>query len=104
MSAITWIIIVLIVVSIMVTVAEVAIRFGMLSKAKASPALLVSAPVIGVAAGHAVPLPASDLEMLARTLGLEANATVEDVREGIWALQKDSIHDAPLVQASYDDL
>ncbi|KAH6977086.1 hypothetical protein BKA56DRAFT_632953 [Ilyonectria sp. MPI-CAGE-AT-0026] len=104
MSAITWIIIVLIVVSIMVTVAEVAIRFGMLSKAKASPALLVSAPVIGVAASHAVPLPTSDLEMLARTLGLEANATVEDVREGIWALQKDSLHDAPLAQASYDDL
>lgn len=104
MSAITWIIIVLIVVSIMVTVTEVAIRFGMLSKAKASPGQLVSAPVIGVAAGHAVPLPTSDLEMLARTLGLEANATVEDVREGIWALQKDSLHDAPLVQASYDDL
>jgi hypothetical protein len=32
MSAITWIIIVLIVVSILVTVTEVALRFGMLSK------------------------------------------------------------------------
>ncbi|KAH7133265.1 hypothetical protein B0J13DRAFT_597800 [Dactylonectria estremocensis] len=106
MSTITWIIIVLIVVSIMVTVAEVAIRFGMLSKAKASPSLLMAAPVIGGAAvKQAVPLPASDLEMLARTLGLEANATIDDVRQGIWVLQKDSIRDAPLVQASsYDDL
>ncbi|KAF7543308.1 hypothetical protein G7Z17_g10835 [Cylindrodendrum hubeiense] len=104
MSAITWIIIVLIVVSIMVTVAEVAIRVGVLSKAKASPALLMTAPVIGVAGDQVVPLPPSDLEMLARTLGLEANATVDDVREGIWALQKDSLRDAPFVQASYDGI
>ncbi|KAH7153176.1 hypothetical protein EDB81DRAFT_931603 [Dactylonectria macrodidyma] len=106
MSTITWIIIVLIVVSIMVTVAEVAIRFGMLSKAKASPSVLVAAPVIGGAPVHqAVPLPASDLEMLARTLGLEANATIDDVRQGIWVLQKESIRDAPVVQgSSYDDL
>ncbi len=35
MSAITWIIIILIVVSILVTVTEVALRFGILSKGKA---------------------------------------------------------------------
>ncbi|KAK7427494.1 Sad1-interacting factor 3 [Neonectria magnoliae] len=99
MSYITWIIIVLIVVSIMVTVTEVAIRFGMLSKAKASPPPLISAPVIGAGVNQPVPLPASDLEILARTLGLEANATVDDVRKGIWVLQRDSLPDVPFVQA-----
>ncbi|KPM43391.1 hypothetical protein AK830_g3225 [Neonectria ditissima] len=104
MSYITWIIIVLIVVSIMVTVTEVAIRFGMLSKAKAPPAPLVSVPAIGGGVNQPVSLPASDLEILARTLGLEANATLDDVREGIWALQRDSLPDDPFVQASYADV
>lgn len=99
MSYITWIIIVLIVISIMVTVTEVAIRFGMLSKAKgpvANPALAV--PVLG-GEGEGVsggtPLPPSDLEILAQTLGLQANASFDQVRQGIWALREENLLDTP---------
>ncbi|KAI5458056.1 hypothetical protein BGZ63DRAFT_474521 [Mariannaea sp. PMI_226] len=103
MSVITWIIIILIVVSIMVTITEVLIRFGMLSKAKTPPAVSAAAilstscaPVIG---SPPVPLPASDLELLAQTLGLEANATLDDVRKGILVLRKDDLGDEPSLQA-----
>ncbi|RSL85979.1 hypothetical protein CEP51_003060 [Fusarium floridanum] len=96
MSYITWIIIVLIVISIMVTVTEVAIRFGMLSKAKgpvANPTLAV--PILGEAVPGSIPLPPSDLEILAQTLGLQANASFDEVRQGIWALRGESILSRP---------
>lgn len=96
MSYITWIIIVLIVISIMVTVTEVAIRFGMLHKAKgpvANPALAM--PVLGEGVSGSIPLPPSDLEILAQTLGLQANASFDEVRQGIWALREESLLDTP---------
>ncbi|KAJ4203997.1 Sad1-interacting factor 3 [Fusarium falciforme] len=96
MSYITWIIIVLIVISIMVTVTEVAIRFGMLHKAKgpvANPALAM--PVLGEDVSGSIPLPPSDLEILAQTLGLQANASFDEVRQGIWALREESLLDTP---------
>lgn len=115
MSVITWIIIVLIVVSIMVTITEVLIRFGMMTKAK-TPSVIVPdihisnpndatppPPLPLLVAGGVPPvaLPPSDLELLARTLGLEANATLEDVRDGIEALRKEAAAgDSQLVQGS----
>ena len=94
MSAITWIIIVLIIVSIFVTVTEVAIRFGMLSKANqptTNPVIWSSTsgnpPLPFV--GENVPLPPSDLELLANALGLQANATIDDVYQGISALKSE---------------
>lgn len=96
MSYITWIIIVLIVISIMVTVTEVAIRFGMLHKAKgpvANPSLAM--PVLGEGVSGSIPLPPSDLEILAQTLGLQANASFDQVRQGIWALREESLLDTP---------
>ncbi|KAJ3526394.1 hypothetical protein NM208_g11210 [Fusarium decemcellulare] len=106
MSYITWIIIVLIVISIMVTVTEVAIRFGMLSKAKGTEGKsVVTVPVLGAGVQDQASLPPSDLEILAQTLGLQANASFEEVRQGIWALQKDSLSDTSLLQAStYKDM
>ncbi|CAM1509987.1 Fc.00g003220.m01.CDS01 [Cosmosporella sp. VM-42] len=93
MSYITWIIIVLIIVSILVTVTEVSIRFGMLNKAKgtANPAVWtpISENVILPSIGEQVQLPPSDLEILANALGLQANATLEDVHLGITALKQD---------------
>ncbi|PNP55247.1 hypothetical protein THARTR1_04389 [Trichoderma harzianum] len=109
MSYITWIIIALIVLSILVTVTEVGLRFAMLEKSKrndeeggnngtkcsgrdvtwssnGNPAML-SMPVDGTK--HAA-LASSDLEVLARALGLEDQATVEDVRRGIWHLRHGS--------------
>ncbi|KAL7961156.1 hypothetical protein V8C34DRAFT_274863 [Trichoderma compactum] len=109
MSYITWIIIALIVLSILVTVTEVGLRFGMLEKSKrndeqggnngtrcsgsdvtwstnGNPAML-SMPVDGTR--HAA-LASSDLEVLARALGLEDQATFEDVRRGIWHLRHGS--------------
>ncbi|KAI8724640.1 hypothetical protein NCS52_00033600 [Fusarium sp. LHS14.1] len=97
MSYITWIIIVLIVISIMVTVTEVAIRFGMLHKAKgpvANPAPAMPS-VLGEGVSGSIPLPPSDLEILAQTLGLQANASFDEVRQGIWALRGESILDPP---------
>ncbi|KAF4455302.1 RMD1- required for meiotic division [Fusarium albosuccineum] len=106
MSYITWIIIVLIVISIMVTVTEVAIRFGMLSKAKGTEGKsVVAVPVLGAGVQDHASLPPSDLEILAQTLGLQANASFEEVRQGIWVLQKDSLSDASLLQTStYKDM
>ncbi|UKZ75900.1 hypothetical protein TrVFT333_003596 [Trichoderma virens FT-333] len=106
MSYITWIIIALIVLSILVTVTEVGLRFGMLEKSKrsddnsgnngtncagtdvtwstnGSPTML-SMPVDGA---KQAALASSDLEILAHALGLEGQATVEDVRRGIWHLR-----------------
>ncbi|KAL7945127.1 hypothetical protein V8C42DRAFT_70754 [Trichoderma barbatum] len=109
MSYITWIIIALIVLSILVTVTEVGLRFGMLEKSKRSDdnsrkngTSCSGADVTWSTSGNPdmlsmqadgarhVALPASDLEMLARALGLEDQATVEDVRRGIWHLRHGS--------------
>ncbi|KAM0253191.1 hypothetical protein ACHAP5_000663 [Fusarium lateritium] len=105
MSYITWIIIILIIVSIMVTVTEVGIRFGMLSKAKGTGInRVVAAPVLGDGLDRPA-LPPSDLEVLAETLGLQANASFDDVRQSIWALQKKDIPDAAIMHASsYEDI
>ncbi|KAF5665472.1 sporulation RMD8 [Fusarium circinatum] len=107
MSYITWIIIVLIIVSIMVTVTEVAIRFGMLSKAKGTgidPAIIVPALGDGVSGQGHVALPPSDLEILAQTLGLQSNASFDDVQQGILALKKKTLPDASIVHASHEDI
>ncbi|TFB02869.1 Sporulation protein RMD8 [Trichoderma ghanense] len=111
MSYITWIIIALIVLSILVTVTEVGLRFGMLQKNKQNdeggnngtscsgsdvawsskvPEVVLETPLSQPASGsmrHAA-LASSDLEMLARALGLEESASVEDVRRGIWHLRQ----------------
>lgn len=89
MTYITWIIIVLIVISILVTVTEVALRFAMLQKSsaegRAGQAIIVPpAPMLDGPTGMQV----SGLEILARELGIEANATIDDVRRGIWELKQ----------------
>ncbi|TVY70051.1 Sad1-interacting factor 3 [Fusarium oxysporum f. sp. cubense] len=107
MSYITWIIIVLIIVSIMVTVTEVAIRFGMLSKAKGTgidPAIIVPALGDGVSGQGHVALPPSDLEILAQTLGLQSNASFDDVQQSILALQEKTLPDASFVHDSHEDV
>ncbi|POR32252.1 Sad1-interacting factor 3 [Tolypocladium paradoxum] len=109
MSAITWIIIILIIVSILVTVTEVGLRFGMLSKNSgksgvaadgsitwsggASPAaapevLLVPPPHAADQARIGSMVGVSDLEVLALTLGLQSNASVDDIRRGIVDLKR----------------
>ncbi|KAF5026564.1 hypothetical protein F66182_1353 [Fusarium sp. NRRL 66182] len=107
MSYITWIIIVLIVVSIMVTTTEVAIRFGMMSKAKGTSAVnpAPAVPLVGDSSAQGrVALPPSDLEILAQTLGLKNNASFDEVQQGIWSLQRQSLPYASIVHASsYDD-
>ena len=106
MSAITWIIIVLIIVSILVTVTEVVLRFAMLSKA---PPDVNAATIAGAGSGpsHAVLVPSappllldgagdqepgddglSDLEILARALGIQSNASLSDVKRGIVELRR----------------
>lgn len=104
MSAITWIVIILIIVSILVTVTEVGLRFAMLERSRNEPAKNRTAVADVEWAGHdplasvvlvppqhqlSDPRDASDLEVLALALGLEANATLDDVKQGIWALQHD---------------
>ncbi|VTO84641.1 hypothetical protein QX201_001720 [Fusarium graminearum] len=97
MSYITWIIIVLIILSIMVTTAEVGIRFGMLNKAKGTNInRIITAPVLGHGMEQTV-LPPSDLEILAQTLGLQANASFEDVHKSIWALQGKDLPNASIL-------
>lgn len=97
MSYITWIIIVLIIMSILVTTTEVGIRFGMLSKAKGTGVnRIITGPVLGAGMEHTV-LPPSDLEILAETLGLQANASFEYVHKSIWELQRKELPDASIV-------
>lgn len=110
MSAITWIVIILILVSILVTLTEVGLRFAMLERSKKpgeerSPLPLPQVSwADGATPNHAPPLrigpgpaaaPAegempSALEELARTLGLEANATLDDVKSSIRTLQDEA--------------
>ena len=110
MSAITWIIIVLIAVSILVTTTEVGLRFGMLERERnrVPPGMRAGAGAAGDVswsraslAGEVVaggvpsrqPLGAdadlgrSDLEELALAVGLRANASLDDVKRGIWDLR-----------------
>lgn len=65
MSAITWIIIILIIVSILVTVTEVALRFGILSKERGN--------------GTGVGIPPDVLE--AGWIAIRSNATLEELRQ-----------------------
>lgn len=114
MSSITWIVIILILVSILVTVTEVGLRFAMLEKSKREPGEGNDTSRINGRAPHAaihdvtwakdadpVAVPAlmthqltsrkeipSDLEVLARSLGLQSNASLEDVKNGISELQR----------------
>jgi hypothetical protein len=126
MSYITWIIIALIVLSILVTVTEVGLRFVMLERSKrddnssnngtncagadvtwstngklgeavlttplvaAPPPAGLSVPVDRAGEKRHAALAPSDLEILARALGLEGDATLENVRRGIWHLRQNS--------------
>ncbi|KAJ4163775.1 hypothetical protein LMH87_005483 [Akanthomyces muscarius] len=107
MSAITWIVIILILVSILVTVTEVGLRFAMLERSKSQPGEDRVAPSLLHAGTKNAPPPPqlrigpatpeeqqqqvammpSALEELARTLGLEANATLDEVKSSIRTLQ-----------------
>jgi hypothetical protein len=120
MSAITWIIIILIVVSILVTVTEVVLRFAMLQRSGGEHkphSLVVPAYDVGLAkelylhkeeeqpaAPHMLPLDtydhdqaerrntdgsgASDIEILAGILGLQQNASLNDVKQRIRDLKQ----------------
>ncbi|ATY61882.1 sporulation RMD8 [Cordyceps militaris] len=110
MSSITWIVIILILVSILVTVTEVGLRFVMLERSKqpgevtaapaTTPLLLPPPPQLRVGppmapegerhTGRLRPSMSSPLEELARTLGLEANATLDDVKSSIRTLQDEA--------------
>ncbi|KAH8899295.1 DUF155-domain-containing protein [Thozetella sp. PMI_491] len=77
MSAITWIIIVLILVSIMITVTEVALRFGILAKEKGKGrdnSLNSSSGVEGILSGGSSPI---DLRSLGQASG---QITLDDLR------------------------
>ncbi|KAG6039117.1 hypothetical protein E4U41_003199 [Claviceps citrina] len=109
MSYITWIVIILIVVSILVTMTEVILRFVMLKKSSANvkvgapsyasiswegnvnPADVPEMRAVPRMAAPAEPRTATatateaigDLEVLALTLGLQPNASVQDIERGI---------------------
>lgn len=113
MSSITWIVIILIVVSILVTVTEVGLRFAMLERsgnvgknAPLPPALdgpsadgagrISWAPGANPDSAVAVDIQATDkadkqqstdLEALAAILGLQPNSSLDDVKKGIEELQ-----------------
>lgn len=118
MSAITWIIIILIVVSILVTASEVGLRFGMLSKKSdkgqgaggvagvtwaggVSPATVPQVVVLpGAGAGTTGRYGSSaaepgDVEVLALALGLQPNSSVEDIRRGIVSLRREATQPDP---------
>jgi hypothetical protein len=128
MSYITWIIIVLIIVSICVTVTEVALRFAMLERNKSdnkmikpalaninwdpasvamaetslSPSSQPVAEMVLATSRENTAAPRSDLEIMAETLGLQLNASLDDVRQGIWDLRQRSLACAtPLGQESH---
>lgn len=106
MSAITWIIIILIVISILVTVTEVGLRFGMLSRQGAAggaavgsvawsggagpgavpEVMVVQAPAAAAVGGRDAG--AGDLALLAAALGMQRNASVGDMRQGILDLRR----------------
>ncbi|KJZ77519.1 hypothetical protein HIM_03243 [Hirsutella minnesotensis 3608] len=115
MSAITWIIIVLIVVSIFVTSAEVGLRFGLVKKnaekgkrnidigavtwadglsPDTAPEVVLLPPTgqsVSGAADDGYGLDGAELgeiETLAMALGLQPNSSVEDIRRGIVDLRR----------------
>ncbi|KAL7620741.1 Sad1-interacting factor 3 [Parahypoxylon ruwenzoriense] len=81
MSAITWIIIILIVVSILVTVTEVALRFGMLSKERGS--------------GNG----AATTELEPGWIAVRSNATMEELR--LWGVSLSEEEKAAVCGANY---
>ncbi|KAG6013110.1 hypothetical protein E4U54_007069 [Claviceps lovelessii] len=114
MSYITWIIIILIVVSILVTMTEVTLRFVMLKKSSSHaelgepytsitwngnvhpaevPKILALPPMAVSAESQASPQSQietkaiDDLAILALTLGLQSNATVQDIKQEIVQLK-----------------
>lgn len=103
MSAITWIVIVLIVLSILVSVTEVGLRFALLhtSQNKKNSALaahhvrsdelgLVQPPRLLTSRDPDSPRTdsTSDLEVLAKALGLTPNATLADITGSIRDLKQ----------------
>lgn len=110
MSSITWIVIILILVSILVTVTEVGLRFAMLERSnnRDDGNKKVVAAIDGSAAGvvwaRDVNIDApqvatakqaeadadvtSPLEILAQSLGLQSNASLRDVQDSIAELQR----------------
>ncbi|CAH0037854.1 unnamed protein product [Clonostachys rhizophaga] len=104
MSAITWIVIVLIVLSILVSVTEVGLRFALLhtSQNKKNSALaahhvrsdelgLVQPPRLLTSRDPdqvSTDSPSSDLEVLAKALGLTPNATLADITGSIRDLKQ----------------
>ena len=107
MSAITWIIIILIVISILVTTTEVGLRFAMLEKSGksgsnvatnikkaitwSSPSNMEDVLIIPSPELSSSTQPLSDLEILASTLGLSENATMEDIKLEIQHLRQNSM-------------
>ncbi|KAG5946550.1 hypothetical protein E4U60_004007 [Claviceps pazoutovae] len=112
MSYITWIVIILIIVSILVTMTEVTLRFVMLKKSSAHaalegpytlitwkgtvnpadvPEILALPPTAVSIRSEMEPKTATDLETLALTLGLQSNATVQDIKQGILQLKRGDI-------------
>ncbi|KAG6061231.1 hypothetical protein E4U17_002234 [Claviceps sp. LM77 group G4] len=112
MSYITWIVIILIIVSILVTMTEVTLRFVMLKKSSAHvalegpytsitwkgtvnpadvPEILALPPTAVSTQSQMEPKVATDLETLALTLGLQSNATVQDIKQGILQLKRGGI-------------
>ncbi|KAF4121712.1 hypothetical protein GMORB2_1551 [Geosmithia morbida] len=113
MSAITWIVIILIVVSILVTVTEVVLRFAMLQRSSgpnndsnpvndlivasplqsAAPPILVDNKSLVPSSAAAAPqrdnavVDESDLDALTRVLGIPSNSTMDDIVSGIWQLK-----------------
>ncbi|KAG5984893.1 hypothetical protein E4U55_002648 [Claviceps digitariae] len=104
MSYITWIVIILIVVSILVTMTEVILRFVMLKKSSVHaepgepytsiswignvdpaevPKILALPPMSASAESQIETQAVADLEVLAITLGLQSNATVQDIKQEI---------------------
>lgn len=110
MSSITWIVIILILVSILVTVTEVGLRFAMLERSNNrddnskrtlgvaegsntdvawARGVNVDAPQVATAkVTEADAEILSPLEELAQSLGLQTNASLQDVQEGIAKLQR----------------
>ncbi|KZZ93843.1 sporulation protein RMD8 [Moelleriella libera RCEF 2490] len=118
MSYITWIVIILIIISIFVTLTEVILRFVMLKKVSTNSPSLVPSPSVSwsgnidpaevpeILALPSTPPPVStarryimperqdkaetevdsDLGVIALTMGLQPNATLDEIRHGIWHL------------------
>ncbi|GAB0134154.1 hypothetical protein EsDP_00002536 [Epichloe bromicola] len=108
MSYITWIVIILILASILVTLTEVILRFALLKKNSANaklgqaytsiswngninpakvPEILALPSTTASTQSRDETTAVADLEILALTLGLPSNATLEDIKQGIGHLK-----------------